>query len=246
MTDPIFTRVSVREFRDLPVDDALITRLLKAAMQAPSAGDQRPWEFWVVTDPKTKEALSLASPYAEAAAKAPVVIVPCLVKPKLIYPENCQMDLSAATLSILLEAEQLDLGGTWMSLMPLEDRMDKVTEILSLPSTVVPFALVAIGYPLDDHPQEKRFDPSRVHYVKRRSFFGVQRSWRIDPVNKKGARRLLLFPGSDRLADQFRGFSAKLPAKSSNAIVNGIKNAVSRPTCSATEPRSGGIKRSVP
>ena len=156
MTDPIFTRVSVREFRDLPVDDALITRLLKAAMQAPSAGDQRPWEFWVVTDPKTKEALSLASPYAEAAAKAPVVI----------YPENCQMDLSAATLSILLEAEQLDLGGTWMSLMPLEDRMDKVTEILSLPSTVVPFALVAIGYPLDDHPQEKRFDPSRVHYVK--------------------------------------------------------------------------------
>lgn len=144
MTDPIFTRVSVREFRDLPVDDALITRLLKAAMQA----------------------LSLASPYAEAAAKAPVVIVPCLVKPKLIYPENCQMDLSAATLSILLEAEQLDLGGTWMSLMPLEDRMDKVTEILSLPSTVVPFALVAIGYPLDDHPQEKRFDPSRVHYVK--------------------------------------------------------------------------------
>lgn len=30
--------------------------------------------------------------------------------------------------------------------------------------------------------------------------------------------------------DQFRGFSAKLPAKSSNAIVNGIKNAVSRPT----------------
>ena len=70
MTDPIFTRVSVREFRDLPVDDALITRLLKAAMQAPSAGDQRPWEFWVVTDPKTKEALSLASPYAEAAAKA--------------------------------------------------------------------------------------------------------------------------------------------------------------------------------
>ncbi len=94
------------------------------------------------------------------------MIVPCLVKPKLIYPENCQMDLSAATLSILLEAEQLDLGGTWMSLMPLEDRMDKVTEILSLPSTVVPFALVAIGYPLDDHPQEKRFDPSRVHYVK--------------------------------------------------------------------------------
>lgn len=90
MTDPIFTRVSVREFRDLPVDDALITKLLKVAMQAPSAGDQRPWAFWVVTDPKTKEALSLASPYAGAAAKAPVVIVPASISQNSFTPKTAR------------------------------------------------------------------------------------------------------------------------------------------------------------
>lgn len=120
------------------------------------------------------------------------------------------MDLSAATLSILLEAEQLDLGGTWMSLMPLEDRMEKVSEILSLPSTMVPFRARPVGYPLDDPPAEKRFDPSRVHYVsKRRTGFrpssGLYRVKRrsfclsedsragIDPADKKGSPKAPVF-----------------------------------------------------
>ena len=46
----IFTRVSTRKFEDRPVEPEKITQLLKAAMQAPSAGNQQPWEFYVVTD----------------------------------------------------------------------------------------------------------------------------------------------------------------------------------------------------
>ena len=32
------------------VDNSIIEQLLKAAMQAPSAGNQRPWEFIVVRE----------------------------------------------------------------------------------------------------------------------------------------------------------------------------------------------------
>ena len=46
----IFTRVSTRKFEDRPVEQEKITQLLRAAMQAPSAGNQQPWEFYVVTD----------------------------------------------------------------------------------------------------------------------------------------------------------------------------------------------------
>lgn len=46
----IYTRVSIRKFEDRPVEPEKITQLLKAAMQAPSAGNQQPWEFYVVTD----------------------------------------------------------------------------------------------------------------------------------------------------------------------------------------------------
>ena len=60
----IYTRVSVRKFEDRPVEPEKITQLLKAAMQAPSAGNQQPWEFFVVTDKEKIKALSQSNPYA--------------------------------------------------------------------------------------------------------------------------------------------------------------------------------------
>ena len=64
----IFTRVSTRKFEDRPVEPEKITQLLKAAMQAPSAGNQQPWEFFVVTDKDKIKSLSQSSPYAGCAA----------------------------------------------------------------------------------------------------------------------------------------------------------------------------------
>lgn len=58
----IFNRASVRVFKDAPVEKEKIEMLLKAAMQAPSAGNQQPWEFIVVEDKKiTSTTLLLCS-----------------------------------------------------------------------------------------------------------------------------------------------------------------------------------------
>ena len=45
----IFHRVSVRKFEDRPVEDDKVEQVLRAAMAAPSAGNQQPWDFYVVT-----------------------------------------------------------------------------------------------------------------------------------------------------------------------------------------------------
>ncbi len=60
----IYTRVSIRKFEDRSVETEKITQLIRAAMQAPSAGNQQPWEFYVVTDRDKIRALSKISPYA--------------------------------------------------------------------------------------------------------------------------------------------------------------------------------------
>ena len=39
----IFHRTSIRKYKDQPVEQAKIEKMLRAAMAAPSAGDQRPW-----------------------------------------------------------------------------------------------------------------------------------------------------------------------------------------------------------
>lgn len=69
----IFHRVSIRKFQDKPVEEEKIERIIRAAMQAPSAANQQPWEFYVVTDREKIKELGASSPYAAPASNAPVL-----------------------------------------------------------------------------------------------------------------------------------------------------------------------------
>ena len=161
----IYTRVSVRKIEDRPVEPEKIIQLLKAAMQAPSAGNQQPWEFYVVKNRETIVELSKASPFAACAADAPVVLVPILHKDAK-YPELANYDLSNATENILLEATTRGLGAVWLCIAPFEDRIDNVVTILHTPSRTIPFALIPVGSPAVKRTWKDRYDPERVHVIE--------------------------------------------------------------------------------
>ncbi|MGM9521905.1 MAG: nitroreductase family protein [Oscillospiraceae bacterium] len=162
--DEIFSRTSVRSFKDTPVEPEKIEMLMRAAMAAPSGGNQQPWEFVVVTDKKQRERLGKSSPYAGPAAAAPLTIAVLSSSGKMRFPELWQQDLGAASENILLEAVHLGLGGVWLGIAPLEDRMAHVAEVLGLPEGVMAYCLLAIGYPDGPTSPKKNYDPSRVHY----------------------------------------------------------------------------------
>ena len=109
----IFHRVSIRKYQQCAVPDKLLTLLLRAAMAAPSAGNQQPWEFYIVRDRSAIQALSKATPYSLCAAQAPVVIVPCM-RVGCLSDAHRLLDLSAATENLLLQADSLGLGACWM------------------------------------------------------------------------------------------------------------------------------------
>lgn len=161
----IFHRVSIRKFKDQPVEPEKITEILRAGMQAPSAGNQQPWEFYVVTDKEKIEALSKAHLYAGCAAGAPVVIVPVYRTQNLYFPQYAQIDLAIAQENMWLMTDALGLGGTWLGIAPLEDRMAIVNEILDLPGDLQAYSLFPLGYPAETKEQQNRFDESRIHYV---------------------------------------------------------------------------------
>ena len=162
--DAIFHRTSIRKYQETPVEAEKIETLLRAAMAAPSACNQQPWEFYVVRNKEKIKELSEASPYAGCAKGAPVVFVPC-------YRKNCQVpmyaeiDLSAAVENLLLEADSLGLGAVWMGIAPQKDRMVDVRKGLDIPGELEPFALVPCGYPAQERTQEDRYEVERVHYV---------------------------------------------------------------------------------
>ena len=168
MEDPIFSRTSIRQFTDEPVADADIERLMRAAMAAPSAGNQQPWEFVLTRDAALKEALGECSPFAKPAARADVVIVPCMSENvEARFPEYKPIDLSACIENILIEATALELGAVWLGIYPEAERMKAVAERIAIPEGCEPFALIALGHPAEDVPPRsaKRYDPERIHWV---------------------------------------------------------------------------------
>src|SRR5664280_2010764 len=50
LKEAIYTRRSVRDFTDKPVDEKTLRQLVDAAIQPPSAVNQQPWSFCVVRD----------------------------------------------------------------------------------------------------------------------------------------------------------------------------------------------------
>lgn len=163
----IFNRRSIRKFLDKPVEQDKIRKLLQAAMQAPSAGNQQPWEFIVVEDKETLNRLSLMTPYSKPAAGAPVAFVLLADCRELRHSTFWPQDLGAAVENILLEAVHLELGAVWMGVATNESAEDFITELFHLPDFVNPFAVVAVGYP-DGQKNEftDRYKPEKVHYEK--------------------------------------------------------------------------------
>lgn len=161
----IFQRISVRKYQPRPVEPEKIEQILRAAMAAPSAGNQQPWEFYVVRNPSVIQELSQCSPYAGCAANAPVVIVPCLKTDGLRFPELGEIDLAIAAENILLEITELGLGGVWLAVAPIQDRMEKANAALGIGDRLSAFALIPVGYPAEERPQQDRFDANRIHCI---------------------------------------------------------------------------------
>lgn len=161
----IYDRVSIRKYQDRPIEEEKITAILKAAMQAPSARNQQPWEFYVVTNKEVLKKLSEASAYAGMTKDAPVAIVSAYRK-NCAVPEYAQIDLSIAMENLWLETASQGLGGVWLGIAPIEERMKKVEEILSMPDDLRAFAIFPLGYPAEERKQQERFDPQRIHYCE--------------------------------------------------------------------------------
>ncbi|WOO38126.1 nitroreductase family protein [Anaerocolumna sp. AGMB13020] len=163
----IFNRRSIRKFKDQAVEPEKIELMLKAAMQAPSAANQQPWEFIVVQEKENLLKLSQASPYARPVEGSGVTFLVMANADILRVPTAWEEDLGAATQNLLLEAVHLGLGGVWLGVATADSVVESVRKLYNLPENIKPYALIAVGYP-DGQQNEfvDRYNKDRVHYEK--------------------------------------------------------------------------------
>ena len=164
MNDPVLSRRSIRKYTDEPVAHDQLLLLVRAAMAAPSADDERPWHFIVITDHDIRNRIPDIHPFAYIAVSAPAVIIVCgdesLQKLQGFWIQDC----AAATENILIEAQQLGLGAVWLGIFPVEGRVEGFRRLLDMPDNIIPFSLVVLGYPAEYREPADRFDESRLHF----------------------------------------------------------------------------------
>ncbi len=168
--DCIFSRHSVRKFKDKDVPESDIHTILQAAMSGPSAVNCRPWQFLVTKRKDVLERMAKANgPYATPLTHAAfgVMVAGDLSKAYSNAPEYWQTDCSIAAQNMILAAQALGVGSVWLGTFPEQERVQALKEEFNLPENIVPHSLIAFGYPVDnDNHQRDLFESEKVHVDK--------------------------------------------------------------------------------
>jgi len=164
----VLERRSIRKYTDEPVSGQDREKLLRAAMAAPSAGNQQPWEFIVIDN---RETLNTMVGFHESGGyhmlgHTPLAIIVCGDLERQLHKGYWIQDCSAATENILLAAQSLGLGAVWLGVYPREARVAKIKYLFKIPESTMPLCVISIGHPAETKKPSNRYDESRIHHNK--------------------------------------------------------------------------------
>jgi nitroreductase len=136
--EAIRTLLAVRSYRDEPVPEAVVKRIVEAGRLTGSGMNRQPWHFIVVRDAgmlRRLGALASSGPYV---AQAPLAIVVAVDKSRFAVS-----DASRAIQSMLLTAWADGVGSNWVGFGGL----DGVKPLLDIPAGLDVLAILPFGYP---------------------------------------------------------------------------------------------------
>jgi len=140
-------RFSVRKYSDRIVEPEKIERILMAARNAPTAHNNQPQRLYVMQSP---EALALVDACTRGRFGAPLALVLCYDnqeswKRKDGY-DSGEVDCGIIGTHILFAAFEQGLGSCWVAMFKTDELHDR----LHLAASVIPVAVIPIGYPAAD------------------------------------------------------------------------------------------------
>ncbi len=173
--EAIHTQKAMRRLKPDPVDEALVWKLLDAAICAPNGSNRQPWRFVVVRDPELKRGLqdlyaegvasvtrpdgapadarmqSSARYLIERLAEVPVLIVATVRLADIASVTPPGACIYPALQNLMLAARALGLGTVLTTAH--RGREKQVRELLGIPEGNETMALIPLGWP------EGRFGP---------------------------------------------------------------------------------------
>jgi nitroreductase len=183
VNEAIAGRCSVREYKEEPVDERTIRKLIDAAVHAPSAVNQQPWVFTVLRDQSILDRIShdakshmiktlsespqsdhlrslLTDPNFHIFYHAPVLILISAIAEGSWVVEDCAL----AAENLMIAAYAAGLGSCWIGLAQSFLNTPDGKGVLGLPAAWVSIAPIIVGHPKTFPPPVHRKEPE-VHWV---------------------------------------------------------------------------------
>lgn len=176
----IKTRVSVREYQNVPVPDELIKEIIDAGIHAPSGFDSEPWFFVVIQNEEMMKRMSdhckpqLLSNLEDATNGEAVHFKKNLAKedfnifyeaPALVIVLGssegftADYDCCLCAENMMLAAHAMGIGSCWIGAACLiQDNIELLDE-LGIPDGYRVIAPIVFGYAKEDQPVTPRKDP---------------------------------------------------------------------------------------
>jgi nitroreductase len=136
--EAVRTLLAVRNYRDTPVPDAVVRRIVEAGRLTGSGMNRQPWHLVVVRDRNTLRRLGELASSGPYVAEAPLAIVVAIEKTRFGVS-----DASRAIQSMLLTAWADGVGSNWVGFGGL----DTVKALLDVPFNLEVLAILPFGYP---------------------------------------------------------------------------------------------------
>lgn len=156
--EAIRKRRSIRKFTGQTVPKADLETIVDAGRLAASGHNHQPWDFVVVTEPKTIAQFTSAAPWI---TKAGAVIALILDPGSRWWIE----DGSAAIQNMLLACTALGYGSCWVEGDALP-REEQFKALLGVPAAKRLMALIPVGVPAEWPEREKKPLEAIIHWEK--------------------------------------------------------------------------------
>lgn len=166
----ILKRRSIRKYTTEKIDADTMHKLLECGMAGPTCVNARDWAFIAVDDNELLAKLAECNGRPAGMlpdAAAAIIVCGDLSRAFPRAKDYWIIDASIATQNIVLVANAMGIGTVWLGTYPQMERVEKIEKLLELPEEIVPLAVIALGYPAEEKPDDKFiYEESRVHFNK--------------------------------------------------------------------------------
>ena len=162
--DVLNSRISIRKYKDTPVEQEKIDKLMDLMRIAPSACNRQEWKFVAVTEEEQLKKMRVACKSCGPAMTAPLIFCICTTEYASMNDSGYNrgtIDASIPTTYLHLATYSMGLGSCWLG--SFDSAM--AAEIVGCPEGTKVVTVVTVGYP-DEAPNprpRKSFDEVAVY-----------------------------------------------------------------------------------